>query len=136
MRTFYKIMQQLHLQTKLIAIKRIDLPYLYLAQDYGYTEQEIEHGARLFLKAKGLINPLILKRTNNVYYGIVYEEETPDGRYEVVHGFLEYYCVVRAREINPAQECVQAIIIDSKIEATVREQIELFRVRPQSYQIV
>lgn len=118
---------QLHLQTKLIAIKRIDCPR---KMDYfGYTEDQIDLGSTLFLEAKGIINPLILKRTNNIYDGVAIDDETPDGRYEVVSGFLEYFCAVRAREINPAQECVQAIIRSNSIAENLTKQIELFRIR-------
>ncbi len=121
---------QLHLQTKLISIRATDCP-----QDveyFGYTKNQIERGAKLFLEAKGLINPLIVKRTNNFCNGVAIDEDTPDGRYEVRNGFLEYFCAVRAKEINPAQEFVQAIIMDRSIEDNLIKQIELFRIGADS----
>lgn len=119
-------MSQLHLQTKLISIRRIDCP-----QDleyFGYTKTQIERGAKLFLEAKGIINPLIVKRTNNIYDGVAVDECFPNGRYEVRSGFLEYFCAVRAKEINPKQEVVQAIIADSNLVDNLVKQIELFRI--------
>ena len=117
---------QLHLQTKLISIRKTDCPQG--VEFFGYIQSQINRGAELFLEARGIINPLIVKRTNNFCDGVAIDEDTPDGRYEVRSGFLEYFCAVRAKEINPAQEFVQAIIIDNNLEDNLIKQIELFRI--------
>lgn len=117
---------QLHLQTKLIAIKRIDCPHSI--EYFGYIEPQIERGAKLFLEAKGIINPLVVKNTNNIINGVAIDDFTPDGRYEVISGFLEYFCAVRARQINPFQECVQAIILSNQLADNLVKQIEFFRI--------
>lgn len=124
---------QLHLQTKLIAIKRIDLPYDQTLDYFGYAKTQIDRGAELFLEAKGIINPLVVRRTNNYCNGVAIDEETPDGRYEVISGFLEYFCVKRAKEIRPEQECVQAIILNSSLSVNLLKQIELFRIGAESF---
>lgn len=117
---------QLHLQTKLISIRKTDC--FTPPEFFGYTKTQIERGAKLFLEARGIINPLIVKRTNNFYDGVAIDEDTPDGRYEVRSSFLEYFCAVRAKEINPLQEFVQAIIIDNSLEDNLIKQIEFFRI--------
>ena len=117
-----------HLQTRLVAIERLDLAYNQDLEYFGYIKTQIERGAKLFLEARGFINPLVVKRTNNLYNGVVVEDGTPHDRYEVCSGFLEYFCAVRAKEINPAQEFVQAIIIDNNLEDNLIKQIELFRI--------
>lgn len=124
--TYTHNFKQLHLQTKLISIKRTDCPH---ELDYfGYTKTQIERGAKLFLEAKGIINPLVVKRTNNIINGVAIDEDTLDGRYEVVSGFLEFFCIKRAKEINNAQEYVQAIVISDLLADNLLKQIELFRV--------
>lgn len=124
--TYVHNFKQLHLQTKLISIKRTDCTH---TPDYfGYIETQIERGAKLFLEAKGIINPLLVRRTNNIINGVIVDEDTPDGRYQVVSGFLEYFCAKRAKEINNAQEYVQAIVINDALLDNLLKQIELFRV--------
>lgn len=127
-----------HLQTMLVAIKRLDLPAA-LPEDagleyFGYTKTQVEKGAKLFLEVKGFINPLVVKRTNNIYNGVTVEAGTPRDRYEVISGFLEYFCAKRANEIRPSQESAQAIILNSSLTDNLIKQIELFRIGTESIQ--
>jgi hypothetical protein len=121
-----------NLQTKLVAIKRLDLHLDQPGLEFhlGYTEAQIDRGARLFLEAKGFINPLVLEKTNSAS-----DEATPSDRYKVISGFLEYFCAVRAKELDPSQEWVQAIIVSSSLADNLGEQIELFRVGADSIEV-
>lgn len=118
-----------NLQTKLVAIKRLDLPLDPSVIDFNlvYTQSQIDKGARLFLEAKGFINPLVLEKTNSISEGV-----TPSDRYKVISGFFEYFCAVKAKEIDPSQEWVQAIIVSSDLADNLIQQIELFRVGADS----
>ncbi len=113
------------LKTSLIAIKRID-PEL-TEDDLHQTDLHYARGAELILEARGIINPLVVRRTNNVYDGIAIDEDTPDGRYVLVNGHFEYFCAVRARKIDPTLENIQAWIITEKNRYALENQLALFR---------
>lgn len=85
-----------------------------------YSESAIEAGAQLILQLGGVITPLILRRE-----GI--------DAYQLVAGSLEYYAALRAKELDLAQaETINAYIIEEN-EASMLEQIKLFRSeQPQS----
>lgn len=114
-----------HLQTKLVAIKRIEVPRVSISCQYSHPQ--IEKGAKLFLEAKGFINPLILEKINSIS-----EEATPSDRYKVISGFFEYFCAVWAKHLDPSQEWVQAIIVNDSLADNLGQQIELFRISVDS----
>ena len=77
-----------------------------------YSEAELDRLADQVLETKGLLKPLILKKSGF---------ET----YEVVNGHLEYYAAVRASEKNPRQgEMVNALIIAEGSEAAAINQVK------------
>ena len=77
-----------------------------------YSEAELDRLADQVLETKGLLKPLILKKSGF---------ET----YEVVDGHLEYYAAVRASEKNPRQgEMVNALIIAEGSEAAAINQVK------------
>jgi len=79
-----------------------------------YSESAIEAGAQLILQLGGVITPLILRRE-----GI--------DCYQLVSGTLEYYAALRAKELDLKQaETINAYIIEEN-EASILEQIKLFR---------
>ena len=78
-----------------------------------YSEADLERLADQVLETKGLLKPLILKKSGF---------ET----YEVVDGHLEYYAAVRASEKNPRLgEMVNALIIAEGSEAAAINQVEI-----------
>lgn len=117
---------QSNLPFNLIAIKRTDCPHSI--EYFGYLERQIDQGAKLILEAKGAINPLVVKRTNNIYKDVAIDEDTPDGRYEVISGHLEYFSAVRANQIDPTQEFIRAVILNNQLADNLIRQIELFRI--------
>ncbi|MEN9847870.1 MAG: hypothetical protein RL368_610 [Pseudomonadota bacterium] len=79
-----------------------------------HSESAIEIGAQLILQLGGVITPLILRRE-----GI--------DAYQLVSGTLEYYAALRAKELDLKQaETINAYIIEEN-EASILEQIKLFR---------
>ena len=115
-----------YLKFSLIAIKQIDFE---LGEDDfpKLTESALIRGAELILEARGVINPLVVQRTNNIYKGVALDEDTPDCRYELLNGHFEYFCAVRAREIDRSLECIQAWIISGKNRESIQNQLGLFR---------
>ena len=84
----------------------------------SFDEQKIEQAARLIVEAEGIINPIVVSRT-----GI--------NSFQVVDGHFEYYAATRARELNlEVGEAIAAYVIAEDNEATVKEQIAIFR-QPQ-----
>ena len=81
-----------------------------------FSQDEIEKLARNFLLSGGVgsTKPLIVRPIN--------AEE-----FDVIEGHLEFYAALRAREIDDCFEMIQAIILDSKNEKAVIEQVDLFR---------
>jgi len=80
-----------------------------------FADTLIETGAQLVLQLEGVITPLILRREGIEHY-------------HVVAGYLEYYAALKAREINLSRgETINAFIIDPDNEATIIQQIDLFK---------
>jgi len=114
-----------YLRFSLISIKRIDCKIQ--ERDLNRLELQLDRGAELILEARGVINPLVVKRTNNIYNGNPIDEDTPDGRYELINGFFEYFCAVRAMAIDPSLECVQSWICSEINSKALESQLALFR---------
>lgn len=79
-----------------------------------FSQDEVEKMARNFLLSGGSTKPLIVRRKN--------AEE-----FDVIEGHLEFYAALRAKEIDDNFEMIQAIILDSKNEKVILEQIDLFK---------
>lgn len=78
-----------------------------------FSEEIINRIAEESIKLGGLIRPVVVKRT---------EEK----RYEVIHGFLQYYVAVRVQEIDSVQgEYVLAFVADVSNEESIIAQIDL-----------
>jgi competence ComEA-like helix-hairpin-helix protein len=81
-----------------------------------FSDDEVEELARKFLLSEGggSIKPLIVRPKNAK-------------EFDVIEGHLEFYAALRAREIDDCFEMIQAIILDSKNEKVVLEQVDLFK---------
>lgn len=78
-----------------------------------FSEEIINKIAEESIKLGGLIRPVVVRRT---------EEK----RYEVIHGFLQYYVALRVQEINSALgEYVLAFVADTNNEESIIAQIDL-----------
>lgn len=82
----------------------------------AFSQVDLENAAQLILAIQGVINPLILVRTDATHY-------------EVVNGHFEYYAALRAKEIEAIKgETINAYIIESaEAQATFEQQIMVFR---------
>ncbi|MBW4681866.1 MAG: Rho termination factor N-terminal domain-containing protein [Microcoleus vaginatus WJT46-NPBG5] len=101
------------LSTSLVAVKKITSN----APNSRFLETDINQAAQLILKAGGLINPIIIRRTDITSY-------------EVVDGHFEYYAAVKAREIDPLNgENIPAYIIEPDNEDVLLSQIQALRRR-------
>ncbi|MBD2039825.1 Rho termination factor N-terminal domain-containing protein [Microcoleus sp. FACHB-672] len=101
------------LSTSLVAVKKITSK----APNSNFLETDINQAAQLILKAGGLINPIIIRRTSITSY-------------EVVDGHFEYYVAVKAREIDPLNgENIAAYIIEPDNEEVLLSQIKALRRR-------
>ncbi len=101
------------LSTALVAVKKINST----VPRSNFSESELNRAAQLILKAEGIINPLVIRRTSLESY-------------EVVDGDFEYHVAARAREIDPRKgEMIGAFIIDSENEEVLLEQIKALRMR-------
>jgi ParB family chromosome partitioning protein len=86
----------------------------------NFSEDELNLAAELILKAEGVINPLVLRRTN------------PQS-YEVVDGHFEYYAAARAKEIDSKKgEYIGAFVIEPENEEILQQQVEVLRKREPS----
>lgn len=101
------------LSTALVAVKKINST----VPRSNFSESELNRAAQLILKAEGIINPLVIRRTSLESY-------------EVVDGDFEYHVAARSREIDPRKgEMIGAFIIDSENEEVLLEQIKALRMR-------
>ncbi|MEP0790121.1 MULTISPECIES: Rho termination factor N-terminal domain-containing protein [Cyanophyceae] len=101
------------LSTSLVAVKKINSN---VARS-EFLEDELNRTAELILKAEGIINPPVIRRTSLESY-------------EVVNGHFEYYAAVKAREIDPRKgEMIGAFIIESENEKVLMDQVEVLRNR-------
>jgi Asp-tRNA(Asn)/Glu-tRNA(Gln) amidotransferase C subunit len=101
------------LSTALVAVKKINSA----VPRSNFSESELNRAAELILKAEGIINPLVIRRTSLESY-------------EVVAGDFEYHVAARAREIDPRKgEMIGAFIIDAENEEVLLEQIKALRMR-------
>lgn len=83
----------------------------------NFSEDELNRAAHLILKAEGIINPLVLRKTS------------PQS-YEVIDGHFEYYAAARAKEIDSQNgEYIGSFIIESENEQVLQGQVELLRKR-------
>ena len=99
----------------ILGIKFVDIVSVHTsASRSGFSQDEIEKLARNFLLSGGSTKPLIVRRIN--------EEE-----FDVIEGHLEFYAALRAKEIDDNFEMIQAIILDSKNEKAVIEQVDLLK---------
>lgn len=99
----------------ILGIKFVDIVSVHTsASRSGFSQDEIEKLARNFLLSGGSTKPLIVRRIN--------EEE-----FDVIEGHLEFYAALRAKEIDDNFEMIQAIILDSKNEKAIIEQVNLFK---------
>ena len=79
-----------------------------------FSQDEVEKLARNFLLSGGSTKPLIVRPKN--------AEE-----FDVIEGHLEFYAALRAKELDDNFEMIQAIILDSKNEKAITEQVDLFK---------
>jgi hypothetical protein len=101
----------MRLSTSLVAVKRITSTM----PRSTFSDEKLEHSAKLILDIEGIINPIILRRA-----GL--------DSYEVVEGDFEYHAAARAREIDPRKgEMISAFIIEEDKEKAIAEQIKLLR---------
>ncbi|MBD1905332.1 hypothetical protein NDI37_18540 [Funiculus sociatus GB2-A5] len=101
------------LSTSLVAVKKINSN----VPRSEFLEDELNRTAELILKAEGIINPPVIRRTSGESY-------------EVVNGHFEYYAAVKAREIDPRKgEMIGAFIIESENEEVLMDQVEVLRNR-------
>ena len=101
------------LSTSLVAVKKISSN----VSRSKFLEDELNQTAELILKAEGIINPPVIRRTSRESY-------------EVVNGHFEYYAAVKAREIDHRKgEMIGAFIIESENEKVLMEQVEVLRNR-------
>lgn len=101
----------MRLSTSLVAIKKITCtkPRSIFADD------ELEKAATLILDSEGVINPIVIRRTDIQSF-------------EVVDGDFEYYAAARAREIDPRKgEMIGVFIIEPENEENLTKQVEVFR---------
>ena len=99
------------LSTSLVSVKKITCT----TPRSNFPDNELEQAARLILESEGVINPIVVRRTNLQSY-------------EVVDGAFEYYAAARAREIDPRQgEMIGVFIIEPENEEVLTKQVQLFR---------
>ncbi len=101
------------LSPSLVAVKKINstLP------SSKFSEDDLNRAAELILKAEGIINPLILRRTSQESY-------------EVLDGHFEYYAAAKAREKDPLKgEMIGAFIIEPENQEVFKEQVKALRER-------
>lgn len=99
------------LSNSFIAVKKISST----VPRSNFSEDNLNLAAQLILKAEGVINPLVLRRTSLQSY-------------EVVDGHFEYYAAVRAKEIDSQKgEYIGAFIIEPDNEEVIEEQVKLLR---------
>jgi translation initiation factor 2 beta subunit (eIF-2beta)/eIF-5 len=80
-----------------------------------FLETDLDEAARLLLKTEGVITPPILL-------------ETGIDSYKLIEGDFEYYAAIRAGEIDPLSETINAYIIKDEEEVEAyKKQIEVFR---------
>jgi hypothetical protein len=104
------------LSTSLVAVKKINSN----VPRSEFLEDELNRTAELILKAEGIINPPVIRRTSLESY-------------EVVNGHFEYYAAVKAREIDPRKgEMIGAFIIESENEEVLMDQVKVLRNRESS----
>jgi ParB family chromosome partitioning protein len=104
------------LSTSLVAVKKINSN----VPRSEFLEDELNRTAELILKAEGIINPPVIRRTSLESY-------------EVVNGYFEYYAAVKAREIDPRKgEMIGAFIIESENEEVLMDQVKVLRNRESS----
>jgi ParB family chromosome partitioning protein len=98
------------LLTSIIPVKKITCN-----QPLQFSDNELEKAAQSILDSKGIINPVVVRRTSLKSY-------------ELVDGVFEYYAAARAREINPFQgEMITAFIIEPENDEFLTKQVDLFR---------
>jgi ParB family chromosome partitioning protein len=101
------------LSTSLVAVKKINSN----VPRSEFLEDELNQTAELILKAEGIINPPVIRRTSLESY-------------EVINGHFEYYAAVKAREIDPRKgEMIGAFIIESENEEVLMDQVKVLRNR-------
>jgi DNA uptake protein ComE-like DNA-binding protein len=99
----------------ILGVKFVDIVSVHTSSSRsGFSQDEVEKLARNFLLSGGSTKPLIVRRIN--------EEE-----FDVIEGHLEFYAALRAKEIDDNFEMIQAIILDSKNEKAVIEQVDLLK---------
>jgi DNA uptake protein ComE-like DNA-binding protein len=99
----------------ILGVKFVDIVSVHTSSSRsGFSQNEVEKLARNFLLSGGSTKPLIVRRIN--------EEE-----FDVIEGHLEFYAALRAKEIDDNFEMIQAIILDSKNEKAIIEQVNLFK---------
>ncbi|MEA5534946.1 hypothetical protein [Crocosphaera sp. XPORK-15E] len=99
------------LLTSLVSVKRINSS----VPRSNFNEEDIEKASQAILDAEGIINPIILEKTDLESY-------------EVFSGYFEYYAAVRAREIDPRKgEMIGAFIMENDKEDAIKKQIEILR---------
>lgn len=99
----------------ILGVKFVDIVSVHTSSSRsGFSQDEVEKLARNFLLSGGSTKPLIVRRIN--------EEE-----FDVIEGHLEFYAALRAKEIDDNFEMIQAIILDSKNEKAIIEQVNLFK---------
>ena len=101
------------LSNSFIAVKKITSS----VPQSQFSDDDLNRAAELIVKAEGIINPLILRRTSSQAY-------------EVVSGDFEYYAATKAKEINNQKgEYIGAFVIEPENEEVLQEQVKLLRKR-------
>jgi|694.fasta_scaffold99717_3 DNA uptake protein ComE-like DNA-binding protein len=99
----------------ILATKFVDIVSVHTnASRSEFSQDEVEKLAHNFLLSGGSTRPLIVRPKN--------AEE-----YDVIEGHLEFYAALRAKELDDNFEMIQAIILDSKNEKAIVEQVNLFK---------
>ena len=101
------------LSTSLVAVRKINSK----VERSNFSDKDLNQAAELILKAEGIINPLVLRKTNQ-------------DSYEVVNGDFEYYAAAKAKERDPRKgEMIGAFIIEPEYEDVLQEQVKALRER-------
>ncbi|MFN3927663.1 MAG: ParB N-terminal domain-containing protein [Pseudanabaenaceae cyanobacterium] len=86
-----------------------------------FDPDQIEAIARTIVNLRGIINPLIVRKTGYNADG--------EALYELVEGHLEYFSAQRAMELDPKLEMVRAFVIEPDQADTCQQQVALLRTK-------
>jgi len=84
-----------------------------------FDREQIEAIANSIVSLRGVINPLIVRKTG---YNADGEE-----LYELLDGHLQFFAAQRAMEIDPKLEMIRAFVVDQEHSALFQRQVDLLR---------